>query len=225
MKKIGSIAVIGLMMFFLVPFGESAETKYLGNCGDFVGVSLDVIEGDVVRGDYRTYNSPFLVGVGWGYLGVDDTFTSYYESGWFEISISSGSGIIDIVLANVDLYDGGYIEYTITNPKGEARKEEQLMTTIIIGVVVGIISICVIAGLVVHFKNEDREIIRVSPAQRKIVQKDKELAPKVIFDLAKMSFIKTEYESNKSIQDIANGLGMSMISVKKYLDEIEKTKI
>ena len=132
-KKI-VFGVIVLLMIFLIPFGQCAETKtaYLGSFSDYVGVNLDVIEGDVVRGDYRTYNSPFLVGIGWEYLGVGDVFTNYYESGWFEITISSGSGVIDIVLMNADLYDGGYIEYTVSNPKGEARAEEALMTAIII---------------------------------------------------------------------------------------------
>ena len=88
--------VIVLLMIFLIPFGQCAETKtaHLSNFGDYVGVSLDVIEGDVIRGDYRTYSSSFDVGIGWEYLGVADTFTSYYESGWFEITISSDSGII-----------------------------------------------------------------------------------------------------------------------------------
>ena len=38
----------------------------------------------------------------------------------------------------------------------------------------------------------------------------------------KMEFIKKAYESNKTIQDIADKLGMSMMAVKKYIDEIEK---
>ncbi|MHA1479628.1 MAG: hypothetical protein ACTSPU_15660 [Promethearchaeota archaeon] len=147
--------VISLMTIFLIPFGQCAETKTarLSNFGDYVGVSLEVIEGDIVRGDYRTYSSPFLVGVGFEYLGEAQTFTNYYETGWFEITIASGSGIIDIVLMNADLYDGGYIEYTVSNPKAE----ERLMTTIIIGVVIGIISIGVIAGIAVHFNNKKRE--------------------------------------------------------------------
>ena len=214
--------VIVLLMIFLIPFGQCAETKtrYLSSFGSYVGISLDVIEGDVIRGDYRTYNSPFDVGIGWEYLGVADAFTSYYESGWFEITISEGSGVIDIVLMNADIWTtGGYIEYTVSNPKGEAREEEELMTMIIIGVVVGIISICVIAGIISHFKKKEREGISIPVEQREYIT-----APKPIFSSSKMSFIKTEYESNKSIQDIANNLGMSMMAVKKYIDEIKKRK-
>lgn len=209
--------IIVLLMIFLIPFGQCAETKtkYLGSFGSYVGISLDVIEGDVVRGDYRTYDSPFLVGVGWEYLGKFVAIPSYYEVGWFEITINEGSGVIHIVLENVDFYDGGYIEYTVSNPKGETRKEEELMTTIIIGVVVGIISICVIAGIAIHFKKKERERIGISVEQR-------EIASKPIFSSPKMSFIKTEYESNKTIQDIADKLGMSMMAVNKYIDEIEK---
>ena len=157
--------VIVLLMVFLIPFGQCAKTKYLGSYGEFVEVSLNAQEGDVIRGDYRTYNSPFFVGIGWAYLGESpkfDVFTTYYESGWFEIEISSeGSGTIVIILMNADFWAGGYIEYTITNPTAE----ERLMTTIIIGVVIGIISVGVIAGIAVHYKNKKKkreaEIIQV----------------------------------------------------------------
>ena len=77
------------------------KKKYLGSYGEFVEVSLNAQEGDVIRGDYRTYDSPFFVGIGWAYLGESpkfDVFTTYYESGWFEIEIcSEGSGTIGIV--------------------------------------------------------------------------------------------------------------------------------
>ena len=163
--------VFVFLMIFLIPFTQCAETKTarLSYFGSYVGVSLEVIEGDVVRGDYRTYNSPFLVGIGYEYLGEAYAFTNYYETGWFEITISSGSGTIVIVLMNADLYDDGYIEYTVSNPKGEAREEEAMMTTIIIGVVIAIISIGIIAGIGVHFKNKkEKDELETIQVQEKV---------------------------------------------------------
>jgi phosphotransferase system glucose/maltose/N-acetylglucosamine-specific IIC component len=52
----------------------------------------------------------------------------------------------------------GYIEYTVTNPQAEAREQEAMMIAIIIGIVVGIISFSVIAGIIVHFKNKNKRI-------------------------------------------------------------------
>ena len=137
---------------------KCAETKYLSSFGDYIEKNLSVIEGDVIRGDYKTYNSPFYVGISWEYLGVVDVLPNFYESGWFEITISSGSGIITVVLMNSDSWAGGYIEYTITNPKAEAREQEAVIMLMIIGVVIAIISVGVIAGIAVHFKNKNRKI-------------------------------------------------------------------
>lgn len=161
-KKIGYIGVIGLMIIALIPFSQSATTRYL-NVSEYVYISLNAQEGDVIRGDYRTYNSPFLVGIGWNYLGQVETFTNFYTEGWFEIEILSGSGVIVVVLMNGDFsyMRNGYIEYTITNPKAEAREREAVMRTIIIGVVVGIvatISVSVIAGFIIHSKKKNKRI-------------------------------------------------------------------
>ena len=161
-KKIGYIGVIGLMIIALIPFSQSATTRYL-NVSEYVYISLNAQEGDVIRGDYRTYNSPFLVGIGWNYLGQVETFTNFYTEGWFEIEILSGSGVIVVVLMNGDFsyMRNGYIEYTITNPKAEAREREAVMRTLIIGVVVGIvatISVSVIAGFIIHSKKKNKRI-------------------------------------------------------------------
>ena len=161
-KKIGYIGIIGLMIIILIPFGQSATTRHL-NVGEYVYINLNAQEGDVIRGDYRTYNSPFIVGIGWNYLGHVETPTNFYTEGWFEIDITSGSGVIVIVLMNGDYsyMRNGYIEYTITNPKAEAREREAVMRTIIIVVVVGtvaIISVSVIAGFIVHSKKKNKRI-------------------------------------------------------------------
>jgi len=55
-----------------------------------------------------------------------------------------------------------------------------------------------------------------SSERRAIAKRDKKLAHKGELDL-----VGGQYLLNKSIQEIANDLGMSMISVKKYIDEIE----
>ena len=157
MKKIGFIAIIGLVAIFLIiPFGRCAETKHL-NVANYVNISLNAQEGDVIRGDYRTYSSPFLVGVRWQYLENIVVISVNYESGWFEIEILEDSGVNYITLMNVDFsyLRSGYIEYTITNPKGE----ERLMLTIIIGIVVGIIGISITVGVCIHYKNKKLKIV------------------------------------------------------------------
>ena len=58
---------------------------------------------------------------------------------------------------NVDIWTtGGYIEYTVSNPKAEAREEEAIMMGIIIGVIVAIIGVFVIVGVAVHYKNKKK---------------------------------------------------------------------
>ncbi|NVM46670.1 MAG: hypothetical protein HWN79_17325 [Candidatus Lokiarchaeota archaeon] len=60
--------------------------------------------------------------------------------------------------------------------------------------------------------------------QRNLAIRDKKLAKK-----GKLDWIKTQYYGeNRTIQDIAEELGESMVSVRKYIDEIdeiEKNKI
>ena len=173
-KKIGYIGIIGLMVIILIPFGQSATTRHL-NVGEYVYINLNVQEGDVIRGDYRTYNSPFIVGIGWNYLGHVETPTNFYTEGWFEIEILSDSGTIVIILMNGDYsyMRNGYIEYTITNPKAEAREREELMRTIIIGVVVvAIISVIVITGFIVYSKKKNR---RIEELEQKVSEAPKNL--------------------------------------------------
>jgi len=173
-KKIGYIGIIGLMVIILIPFGQSATTRHL-NVGEYVYINLNVQEGDVIRGDYRTYNSPFIVGIGWNYLGHVETPTNFYTEGWFEIEILSDSGTIVIILMNGDYsyMRNGYIEYTITNPKAEAREREELMRTIIIGVVVvAIISVSVITGFIVYSKKKNR---RIEELEQKVSEAPKNL--------------------------------------------------
>lgn len=59
--------------------------------------------------------------------------------------------------------------------------------------------------------------------RRVIAKRDEKLAHKTKLDLIKTQY----YEENRTIQDIANDLGVSMMTVRKYIDEIdeiEKTK-
>ena len=175
-QKIGYIGIIGLMIIILIPFGQSTTTRHL-NVGEYIYINLNAQEGDVIRGDYRTYNSPFIVGIGWNYLGQVETPTNFYTEGWFEIEILSDSGVIVVLLMNGDYYymRNGYIEYTITNPKAEVREREELMRTIIIGVVVGIVvtvAVCVTAGLVVHSKKKNK---RTEELEQKLTEAPKNL--------------------------------------------------
>jgi len=55
-----------------------------------------------------------------------------------------------------------------------------------------------------------------SSERRAIAKRDKKLAHK-----GKLDLVRGQYLLNKSVQDIADDLGISMISVKKYIDEIE----
>ena len=79
-----------------------------------------------------------------------------------------------------------------------------------------IILMVVILFLVCCFSIKSGEGINVSLVQREIAKRDKRLTHRENLDL-----VRRQYLLNKSIQDIANDLGMSMISVKKYIDEIE----
>lgn len=136
------------MSIFVIP--TKASKAYLNPLG-FVYKTFSVKEGDVIRGDYETYDSPFLVGVGYEYLGDIVVFSNFYTSGWFEIDISEGSVTLTVTLVNVDLRSG-YIEYTI----GKKDGSEFNFMPIIIGVVV-IIVISTVIGLSIHAINKKKQ--------------------------------------------------------------------
>jgi len=180
-KKIGYIAIIGLLFIFLIPIGECASTVYL-NPYQFIERSFSVSEGDVIRGDYETYDNPFIVYVCYWY-SVDDnwiTISTTYTSGWFEIEITGGSGTLKVSITNMDIYyqRSGYLEYTI----GKEGDDELNLMPIIIGVVIGVIVICIVIGVGIHYKNKKREIIEIrEPVKEKGEQENKkDLLPEMV---------------------------------------------
>lgn len=139
------------MCFFVIP--TRASKVYL-NPGGFAYKSFSVKEGYVIRGDYETYDSSFLVGVGYEYLGNIVVFSNFYTSGWFEIEITEGSGTLTVTLVNVDYlsFRSGYLEYTI----GIKGGSEFNFMPIIIGVVI-IIVIGTVIGLSIHAINKKKQ--------------------------------------------------------------------
>jgi len=158
MRKLGYIAIITFSLLFLIPIGKCASKVYLSP-GQFINKNISVKEGDIVRGDYETYDSSFYVGIGYCYLGDCDVFTTFYTSGWFEIEILSGSGTLSIALTNVDIYSG-YLEYTI-GKEGDDDAPANLMPIIIGGVIIGLVGACIGIGIgiSIHSKNKKRRII------------------------------------------------------------------
>lgn len=82
------------------------------------------------------------------------------------------------------------------------------------GDIVFMVFVLVIAGcMLTSSEEETSDLLR----RRSLAKRDKRITHNTELEL-----VRERYISNRSVQDIADELGMSMMRVKKYMDEIDK---
>ncbi|MBY8988963.1 MAG: hypothetical protein KGD61_10960 [Candidatus Lokiarchaeota archaeon] len=142
-KKYLLLGFITTIILF-TPFAKAdtlvkSETVYL-NYSELAENTFPVEIGDIIKVQFTTFSSPFIVGILW-YFHCDGYWDLYTlsVSGYFEIYVYGCEGLIDVVLGNTEEENSGYIEYQIWLEEKEEPNSKFDFIPIIFGICIGII--------------------------------------------------------------------------------------